>query len=48
MFETDCKAAVDAFHCHIIDQSEFGRLVKDCKTLFSLNANLILRFIETS
>ena len=45
MFETDCKAVVDAFHSHIIDQFEFGCLAKDYKTLFSLNANLSLRFI---
>ena len=45
-FETDCKAKMDAFHSHKIDQSEFGCLVKDCKALFSLNVNLSLRFIK--
>ena len=46
VFETDCKAVVDAFHFHIIDQSEFGCLVNDYKALFSLNANFSLRFIK--
>ena len=46
VFETNCKAVVDAFHSHIIDQYEFGCLVQDCKALFSLNANLTLCFIK--
>ena len=46
VFETDCKVIVDAFHSHRIDQSELRCLVKDCKALFSLGANLTLHFIK--
>ena len=44
MFEIDCKAVVDAFHTHIIDQYEFGCLAKDCKAIFSSNANFTPMF----
>ena len=46
VFEIDCKAVVDAFHSYRIDQSGFKCLAKDCKTFFSLGANLTLRFIK--
>ena len=44
VFETDCKAIIDAFHR--IDQSEFRCLVKDCEAFFPLGTNLTLRFIK--
>ena len=46
VFETYCKTIVDVFHSHKIDKSGFWCLVKDCKTLFSLNANLFFHFIK--
>ena len=46
MFETDCKAVVDAFHSHRIDQFEFGYLIKDCKTFFFKCQLIPSRFIK--
>ena len=43
VFKTDCKAVVDVFHSHIINQYEFEYL---CKTLFYLNVNLSFCFIK--
>ena len=46
VFETNCKAVVDAFHSHKIDQFEFGCLLKDCKTIFFFKCQLIPPFYQ--
>ena len=44
--EMDCKEVVDACHSIRTDYSEFGSLIKECKTLFSHGTNLKLCFIK--